>query len=207
MEQRILFVCLANQCRSPTMALAFGAALADLGGPVWDVSSRGTHARSPRAMCTVAASVFEDDDALAARAREHRSQAITGEDIDAHALIIAASRAERASIARLRPDARGRVFTLPEALLLGSGRSLEASGPRRAASRAAAPLTSYAAFLDRHRGLLPKVDTRDRRRKAVHELDIPDAHHWKPSQHLSMLQDLRGTAAAFAQNLDAFVRT
>jgi len=170
----------------------------------WGVSSRGTDVRVSRPMCTIAASRFAADASARARADAHRSRPVTVEDIDDHALIIAASEAERTAIARLRPAARPRVFTLLEALMLGTDVRPPADAPDQAL-RAAAPVTEFAAYLNARRGLVTAAEPRVGGRR-VRTLDIPDAHHRGIFAHRAMLKDVRSSVLMLAGLLAEFGR-
>lgn len=163
MTATILFVCAQNICRSPLMAAAFARAVqAEAAGVEWSVDSAGVTAEPGRRVCREAAAI---EPAIAL----HRSRKLDGDAIDAADLVIAASLSERAAIARLRPAARTRTFTLREALLLDA--ELSSGGEPVSAA-------GYAVALNSRRGTLelPRRRTLMRPRAARHPLDVEDVH-------------------------------
>lgn len=162
MTATILFVCAQNICRSPLMAAAFVRGVrTDAAGVEWSVDSAGVTAEPGRRVCREAAAI---EPAIAL----HRSRKLDGDAVDAADLVIAASLSERAAIARLRPAARTRTFTLREALLLDAQLS---SGSERIS------VAGYAAALNSRRGNLdlPRR-TLMRPRAERHPLDVEDVH-------------------------------
>lgn len=171
MIQSVLFVCAQNICRSPLMAAAFEEGFAAGGdiassGVEWVVGSAGTQAEPGKRSCRVAVDIEKG-------ASGHRSARLDADHLDAADLVIAASLAERALIAQLRPNARTRTFTLREALLLGE-RPVSATS-----------LAEYAVALDARRGTLDLPNRRPLlwRREAAHPLDVVDVHHFGPRAH------------------------
>lgn len=102
----VLFVCHANLCRSPMAEYIARAVLAadDVG-----VGSAGTHAVPGRPMHPFAAAVLagRDPDSAGFRSRE-----VSRDLLSDAALILTASRRERAFCVTLAPGAVGRTFTL-----------------------------------------------------------------------------------------------
>jgi protein-tyrosine phosphatase len=106
---RILVVCTANICRSPSVqrllvdALAEDAACAGI-----EVRSAGTLAIAGAPGCTLAP-------ALAGRAEDHRSTPLTADLVDWADLILTAARDHRSAVVTMVPAARTRTFTVRQA--------------------------------------------------------------------------------------------
>lgn len=188
MVARVLFVCAQNICRSPLMAAAFSQAItasSDEGRIDWSVDSAGVEADPGRRACRVAAEVVTG-------VAGHRSSPLTQTMLDDADLVIAASLAERAAIARLRPAARTRAFTLREALLLGSGEPIMADG-----------LPQYAAALDARRGTVepPRAPAFRWRRDRGNPLDVVDVHTFGSRPHHRGLASAAEDAALLARRL------
>lgn len=188
MPVRVLFVCAQNICRSPLMAAAFLGALQPQED--WVAVSAGVKAAEGRHACRVASDLIS---ALA----EHRSTALGAGDIDAADLVIAASLAERAAVARLRPHARTKTFTLREALLLGE----QEGAP-------VASVAAYAARLDARRGMVepPRPSRLPWRRASDAPLDVVDVHGAKFRVHRDGLERAAQEAALLAQRLQRSLR-
>lgn len=106
---RVLYVCTANICRSPSAAALLRDAVVahpELTGI--DVQSAGTAAWAGAPGCRLAP-------ALAGRAEAHRSQGLTAELVVGADLILTAERAHRAAVISLETGARSRTFTLRQA--------------------------------------------------------------------------------------------
>ena len=188
MTESILFVCAQNVCRSPLMAAAFREALRaegelGLAPPDWQVESVGTTATEGRRACRVAA---EFEPAVAA----HHSVRLEADDLEVADLVIAASLEERSVIARLRPQARARTFTLREALLLGEDRVV------------ASTISEYAASLHSRRGTLelPRPSSLLWRR-AADPLDVTDVHGMGSRAHRKGLEKAAADARLLASRL------
>ncbi|WP_417554601.1 hypothetical protein [Microbacterium sp.] len=181
MPARVLFLCAQNICRSPLMAAAFvGAMSGDL-----TVVSAGVRAHEGGPVCELAAQIVP---ALAG----HRSAVLSPGDIDAADIVITASLAERASVARLRPHARTKTFTLREALLLAESDIA-----------AVTSLAEYAASLDGERGTLDLVGPSRLpwRRASASPLDVADVHGSGTRVHRGGLERAARDAALLAQNI------
>jgi protein-tyrosine phosphatase len=197
MSNRVLFVCAANVCRSPFMAATFveeGSGSVD--GTEWAVRSRGISVVRQHPMCRLAASLIDPGTEGAASAASHVSTQIAHADLDEHDLIIAASREERARVARMQPRTRGRTFTLKEAVALGAP-PLEEGERRRvlADGRGPATLADYAEILDRRRGRVRMPQqTGPRFPWSAHDdpRDVPDVHHDSTRRHTRVLRESRG---------------
>jgi protein-tyrosine phosphatase len=169
---RVLFVCTANICRSPSAQWLLREAVAahpELAGV--EVRSAGTRAVEGAPGCQVAP-------ALAGHWAEHRSQALTPELIGWADLILTAGREHRAAVAGLDPAARTRTFTLRQAARFahwledgaggtaGPGDAAEGvpaavggvgEGPLAGTAARVAP-EGIVALLDSARGLAPPPD-------------------------------------------------
>jgi protein-tyrosine phosphatase len=199
MGNRILFVCHANECRSPVMAGTMIAALEGAGRQdEWRVSSGGTDSRGGP-LCPVAIDVLADamDAALLADYRDHFvSTAIAERTLERADLILTATREERAAIALRAPAARSRTFTLREAigLMAGDGES-------------AVDLAAYADILHERRGLTGAASHRRflALRKSNDPNDIPDVHHAALRAHRAGLQEVREASRVLASGILAAI--
>lgn len=189
MVATVLFVCAQNVCRSPLMAAVFADAVGvgvESGSDGWIVDSAGTGAHPGRRSCRVAAEV---EPAVVG----HHSRLLEAADLDRADLVIAASLAERAVIAQLRPAARSRTFTLREALMLGE----------RGGAKPAASLAEHVAALDARRGTLELSRWRALpwRRDRQHPLDVVDVHQFGRRTHLRGLVEASADTRRFAVQL------
>lgn len=115
---RLLFVCTANQCRSPMAAAILRAKLAAAGIDEVEVASAGLLPGGARATVEAAATVPGLDD--------HVSRQLTPEMVAAADLIVGMTREHVREVAVSDRDSFGRTFTLKELV-----RRAEAVGPRR----------------------------------------------------------------------------
>ncbi|PQZ49797.1 MULTISPECIES: hypothetical protein [unclassified Microbacterium] len=137
-DEKILVVCAANVCRSPLAELALRRALgAD--SPL-SVRSAGVRANQDDPICTLVASLHDDED-WQAQSRAHRARPVTVDLIEQSSIVLTASRDIRGELVRLAPRSRDWMFTIKEAAHLGEGFS--SSAPDRVAE--------YVAHLDRAR--------------------------------------------------------
>ena len=199
MGNRILFVCHANECRSPVMA---GTMIAALEGAArqddWRVSSAGTDSRGGP-LCPVAIDALTEvmDGRLLADYRDHFVSTPIGErTLERADLILTATREERSVIALRTPAARSRTFTLREAvgLMAGDGDS-------------ALDLADYADILHERRGLTSAGSHRRllALRKSNDPNDIPDVHHAALRAHRAGLQEVREVSRALASGILAAI--
>ena len=207
----LVFVCAANVCRSPLMELTF-AARATQNEPGWRVTSRGVDVRRELPMCGVSRSLVDADSALQRRASEHLSAPLMADEIEAFDLIITASRAERAAVARLAPAARARTFTLLEATQLSAGLTTASNGAVR---QSGMDLAEFVALLDAQRGSgqmsqVPLATGRSRRLLrgvSVDSLDLPDRHDLRGSRrHRQMLSAVLEVTTALHTQLSRCVQ-
>lgn len=188
MSESVLFVCAQNVCRSPLMAAAFQEALRaegelGLGPSEWEVESVGTVASEGHRACRIASG-------LEPAAATHHSVRLEADDLDVADIVIVASLDERSIVARMRPQARSRTFTLREAILLGEQ-------PIDAGS-----ITEYAAALHSRRGTLdlPKPSSLPWRR-GPEPLDVVDVHQMGPRAHRKGLERAAIDARLLASRL------
>jgi protein-tyrosine phosphatase len=160
---RVLVVCTANICRSPTAA----GLLAERLGPGVEVVSRGVRARPGAPMCARSA------DWLAARRPDgglfdepHASAPLTLADVRAATVILTASPHHRSAVVALRPSAQVRTFTLAQAARIAAWRA--GAGARPPAGDIGERVLWLTEELDTHRaaGPLPDGDSDD----------LPDPH-------------------------------
>lgn len=211
MVHRVTFVCEANICRSPLMAFTFAVGDSDPFPGDWTVTSRGTQVGGRRAeICEVSASLIVAEDGGPEFVAAHRSAPIAASHLNGQDLILVASMAERAAVARLNPDLRSRTFTLREAVALGrepitaGERALAASDTAGARVR----LSHYPEVLHRRRALmlLPQAPVRPRWLKpAPHPLDIADAHHLRMREHVATLRAVREDTIALRSQLARYL--
>ena len=101
---RILYVCTANICRSPSAA----ALLTDAQIAGVEVRSAGTNAGVGAPGCSMAPALRE-------RESVHHSQALTGELVEWADLVLTAARGHQATVMSLDPGARAKTFTIVQA--------------------------------------------------------------------------------------------
>ncbi|WP_082569355.1 hypothetical protein [Microbacterium sp. Root180] len=194
LSNRVLFVCAANVCRSPFMAATFSEAHVRRGDDIdWTVLSRGISVVREHPMCRLAVSLLDASTQDATSAASHVSTQIAQSDLDEHDLIIAASREERARLARMQPSTRSRTFTLKEAVALGRP-PLDAGERGRVLTEAPSTLAGYAEFLDQRRGRIRvPQQTGVRFPWSAHDdpRDVPDVHHDSTRRHTRVLKESR----------------
>jgi protein-tyrosine phosphatase len=197
MSHQLLFVCAANVCRSPLMAVTFAESVAqDRDRTEWTVISRGISVVRKHQMCSLAASLIDGNAYGAAYASSHVSAQVAESELESQDLIVTASREERARLARMLPASRTRTFTLKEAVALGRPHLDANELTKVEALRADGPLTlaDYSEFLHQRRGRVP-ITAPNRVRMPwstpVDPQDIPDVHHENSKKHASTLKELR----------------
>ncbi|WP_309102940.1 hypothetical protein [Microbacterium sp.] len=137
-DEKILVVCAANVCRSPLAELALRRGLG--AESRLSVSSAGVRANAGDAICSVVASLHDDDE-WQVHAQAHRARQVTVEQIEQASIVLTASRDIRGELVRLAPRSRDWMFTIKEAAHLGE--EFSSSAPDRVAE--------YVAHLDRAR--------------------------------------------------------
>ncbi|PZU45680.1 MAG: hypothetical protein DI566_09485 [Microbacterium sp.] len=212
MSHHLLFVCAANVCRSPLMELAFASLVAGAGeDDAWTLSSRGVSVVQAHRMCAIAAGLTEGTAAHASVA-DHVSTQLTDVDVKAGDLVIAASRDERAAIARMVPASRTYTFTLKEAVSLGA-LAFDPQERERVAANTADGLTlsAYAELLHQRRG---RVAVAPRGRANAPRLpwassddpqDIPDVHHGSVRRHQKTLRSVRDLVGTLHEQTTRFL--
>jgi protein-tyrosine phosphatase len=128
----VLVVCTGNVCRSPYIALLLTALINRTDAATTNVESAGTRALVG---ARVDPEVVEALWGLGVDAGGWRGQQVTGDQIDRASLIVVASREHRTAVARMRPRALGRVFTLRQLVrLLEAARHEDGALPRLSAA-------------------------------------------------------------------------
>lgn len=198
MQSHVMFVCAMNVCRSPLLAATFHQSLLPSMRTDWSVLSCGTHASVGARICEVAASLIERTD------DSHSAAPVVVEQVRDCDLILTATLAERATLARLAPALRSRTFTLREAIMLARLPTQPLWMPEPEVG--AGPARRYAALLNAGRGLATPEPPRSRlrRRKEAHPLDIADVHLLKPRAHLTGLKAAQHDASEIARHISAF---
>lgn len=170
----ILLVCTANVCRSPMAELTLRRALLDVPG-FHDVAiaSAGVSPAVGSAVCSDVRA-FHPGAEWQELSAQHRPRALDADAIAGAWLVLVASRGIRASVVAAAPERRQHVFTLREALWLGSGfvRGRGVTGP--------AAVAAFWQHIDGSRGLrqLPAPARRAPwQRRDRDPLDIPDGHN------------------------------
>lgn len=195
-SRRITFVCERNVCRSPLMEATF---VANTSASRWITSSRGTLAQDGASMCTVSRGVAES---AGLTIGDHTSRRATADALRTQHLIITASRAERAALAKIDPRSRPRTFTMREVNHL-------AATPFSAEERALIGdvVTGLARVLHARRGLIePPSASRGvfaRLRTPTHPFDIVDVHGEPAGRHQSGLVSLMEETKRFAAVMTA----
>jgi protein-tyrosine phosphatase len=198
----LLFVCIANVCRSPTMQFMTGHHLDRLGiGSSWVLSSAGTAAREGDLMCATAAAALRPSSDGAAFGAAHRARPLDAALVERADLIMVATHHERPLLARLAPGARSRTFTMVEAALLAEA---AVRRPRRP-WREDEPLGGLLANMHAARGSIslptrPALGQRLLRfGHAPDSSDVRDVHSGTGGSHRHTLADLRWASAHFAR--------
>jgi protein-tyrosine phosphatase len=198
----LLFVCIANVCRSPTMEFMTAHHLQRLGiGSSWALSSAGTSAHDGDSMCATAAGALRHVPGGADFAAAHRARGLDATLVEGADLIMVATHLERPSLARLSPAARSRTFTMVEAALLAEA---AVRRPRRP-WQDDEPLGGLLANMHAARGSIslperpPLGERLLRFSHAPDGLDVRDVHSGTGGSHRRTLADLRWASARFAR--------
>ena len=182
---RVLVVCTANICRSPTAAGLFAARL----GPTVEVVSRGVQAMHGAPMCARSADWLDSLAGVGPSGplghRGHASAPLTLADVRAATVILTASPRHRSAVVALRPSAQVRTFTLAQAARIATWRA--GQGARPPAGDVAERLLWLTEELDAHRaaGPLPGDDADD----------LPDPHQ-STARHADVLPRIRAAVDA-----------
>lgn len=195
----VLVVCAANVCRSPAAALTL-ARLLEWRDEFRDVAvtSAGVAAVPEGGACELVVRLREEDAEWAAVARAHRPRQLVRADVEAAAIVLAASRGVRSAVIAMTPSARRHAFTLREALRLGAG-----FAPEPGASGAEV-VRAFASHADAARGLIaPPRPSRLALRARPAGDDIDDGHGRRPRPHRRAVHDAAAAAEALAAMLGA----
>lgn len=182
MTARVLVVCTANICRSPTAAGLLAARL----GPTVEVVSRGVRAMRGAPMCARSADWLATGwtDSAPLVHPPHASAPLTVDDVRAATVILTASPEHRSAVVSLRPSAQVRTFTLAQAARIAAWRAGEgARAPGGDVSERVLWLTEE---LDAHRAAAPLPMDDD---------DLPDPH-LTDARHADVLPRLRAAVDA-----------
>lgn len=213
MSFRVLFVCAANVCRSPTAVRIFiGQCPDDLSRAVV-AESAGISAEPGLPWCQVAQDWVRRHHVEVGKVQEHRSRRLTASKTTRAGLILAVDTEVKSAILRTAPRARGRLFTLPEATILAAGvhealtASLEGRMNRYGLQLEPLPrrtgdvrLEWLVGEMDAARGLV--VATGRSSRSGGTELLDPHGARAK-SAHRTTLRLLSDTVVSFSRTIDA----
>ncbi len=195
--ERILFVCSANICRSPSaQAIALHRLRADgLAGQITVVSA-GTRATDGHGWCPEARKHVSTDPETRATMDGHESRPLSRSGIAKATLVVTADRQTSAEVVRLDPSVRSRLFTMREAgalaqMVVDAG-LVTAGRPGSDVASAVRPLPTdtdpgqrlqwLAGEMDAGRGQVSLLAERRTRRLfrtervTVLDVDIDDAH-------------------------------
>ena len=206
-SRTLLFVCVANVCRSPALAFRTRRGLLGVGlATDWSFVSAGSRALRGERMCPSSATALSGVTGGADFAEAHRSRPLDAALVKQAALILVTSRAEQAVVARLAPTARSRTFTMIEAAALAE-HAASASATRLTAEGPAGGVRSLVAVLHRGRGLVDlgkpaprsKVWSPGRRRST--SVDIADAHTSDSHGHRAVLADVSWASERFSRSV------
>ena len=106
----ILFVCTANQCRSP-MAEGLLRLRVGIDNPDWQIASAGTWANDGTPASRNSVLVLKE---LGYDLETHRSRSINKELVDSHRLVLVMERGHKEAMRIEFPQAAGRIFLLSE---------------------------------------------------------------------------------------------
>jgi protein-tyrosine-phosphatase len=214
----VLVLCRANMCRSPA-AQAVLAREASTLGLDWQVDSMGVRAHVGERQCPVSRRVAP----AAAEQEDFGARQLSRDAVDHHDLVLCASSAERADVARLSPAADPRTFTLLEAVGLAEALAAHLNHgpevrahtvlPRPQTQDVAAQCRWLVAEMHAARGLIAMptgfAGARPWRRKWAYGIDLPDTHGSGHGEHRNVLRTTRTASErltnAFARCLEPIV--
>ena len=192
----ILLVCTANVCRSPMAEFTLRRAFAGVPG-FHDiaVASAGVAPATGSAVCSDVRA-FHPGAEWEELSAQHRPRALDADAIAGAWLVLVASRGIRASVVAAAPAHRRHVFTLREAVWLGTG----FVGDRAVTGPAA--VAAFWRHIDGSRGLrrLPAPERRAPWQRRAHDpLDIADGHNARSaSAHRETVRMVDRTARELA---------
>lgn len=135
---RVLFVCTANQCRSPVAQRLFEHRLATVWGDEraaasWQIGSAGTHARAGVPMHPLSARTLTE---VGVEPGAFASAELTQDLLRASDLVLTATRQHRATVVQTLPAVLGRTFTIRQfSYLLSAARPTPAPNAIQAGFR------------------------------------------------------------------------
>ena len=196
-----------NVCRSPLMQWAFIDNLLRSGLADFNGSSRGVQAARGNTICREGTILMQDCEAGLGFAHRHASARLTRSDLDESHLVIVATLAHRALLARYAPALRSRTFTLREANLLAAeaATTVELAELAREEERLGARLAllGFPSMLHRRRGTV-RIPPPSGWRRRLDPLDIPDAHLKRISAHRATLLSVDSETRTLASCFTAF---
>lgn len=151
-------------------------------------------------ICALVQEERREDEGFPAFAERFRPSPVSAARVLGAAMVVTASPAHRAALARLAPEARGRTFTLREALWLGRGWT---GSPNE---RGRLVVEAFARYADSRRGaVLPPLERRwpGTGRTASDPYAIRDGHRLGGRAHAATLERVRTDAHALTQLLRA----
>lgn len=185
MTFRVLFVCAANVCRSPTAAEIFTGSLPQSLSPTIVTESAGINAEPGAPWCPVAQRWVARHGLPTGKPTEHRSRHLTPTKMSRAGLILVADSEVKSAVLRADLRTRRRLFTLLEAAALAGGvesaladaRSGHAGGSLLQLEQVPRPLGDrrlewLVGEMDAARGLVVPVG----RKRRASVIDIRDPH-------------------------------
>lgn len=189
MVERILFVCTANICRSPTaQALALKRLRADGLTDRLRVVSAGTRAAEGRGWCPEASKHVVTDPETRALMDGHQAHQLSRSGIAKATMVVTADRQASAEVVHLEPSVRSRLFTMREAAALSTC-VVEAMGvPARRAAGGVGLEVSPLDGADDPESMLPwLVREMDAARGQVSLLTERRHRHWFRTERITVL--------------------
>lgn len=215
---RVLFVCAANICRSPTAARVFiGRLPAGLVGLV-SAESVGVSAEPGLPWCEKAQDWVTAHKLEVGDMPEHRSRRLTAAKMTRADLILAADTDVKSAVLRTDLGARARLFTLLEASTLATGvegalAAASLDGPPDPSELQLQPLPSGVGE-DRLHWLVEEMDAArglvvaSGRGARARGFDLPDPHGGKGSAtHRDMLGTLTDAVSSFTATMSTIIDT
>ncbi len=196
---RVLIVCRANICRSPTAELLLRRGLATNSmAHLVRVFSAGVIVVPGLPWCEAAASKVSKAPDRTMMLENHRAREVNAERIHDADLILTAARQQRAAVVRMVPTAGVRTFTLREAAVLAGAVAAGLADPAYDAGREDGAWWANFTVSPLPRGVAPKaclqwltsemhnargLVSMPPRKDGVEGIDIPDAHGPERARH------------------------